>query len=171
MSAGSNALRVANPQGPRLAHFGALLVLGLVVLLSLYPFVMMVLNSFKTDSEILANPAALPQSWTLSSYLSLFQHHGGAWINFLNGLIVATTSTGAGGLDNQHGCLCLHQVQFCRPGRDFCAADADPDGAFADHHSAALSDVCQVGHAQHPGGADHPDGHQAYLACSWCANT
>lgn len=68
-------------------------VLALVVVLSLYPFVMMIINSFKSDSEILSNPAALPKVWTLDSYASLFAYHGGAWINFVNGVVVAGTST------------------------------------------------------------------------------
>lgn len=68
-------------------------ILGVMVVISLYPFVMMLINSFKSDSEILSNPAALPKVWTLDSYLSLFTYHGGAWINFLNGLIVAGSST------------------------------------------------------------------------------
>ncbi len=69
------------------------LVLGVVVLLSLYPFAMMVLNSFKSDSEILRNPAALPQEWTFASYAALFAFHGGAWINFINAVIISCTST------------------------------------------------------------------------------
>lgn len=68
-------------------------VMAILVALSLYPFAMMLINSFKTDSEILRNPSALPIEWTLGSYQSLFTYHGGAWVNFLNGLIVATTST------------------------------------------------------------------------------
>jgi ABC-type glycerol-3-phosphate transport system permease component len=64
-----------------------------MVALSLYPFAMMIINSFKTDSEILRNPSSLPIDWTLASYASLFTYHGGVWVNFLNGLIVATTST------------------------------------------------------------------------------
>jgi ABC-type glycerol-3-phosphate transport system permease component len=69
------------------------LVLAVMVFLSLYPFAMMIINSFKSDTEILRNPAALPQAWTLDSYTSLFTYHGGAWVNFLNAVIVACTST------------------------------------------------------------------------------
>jgi ABC-type glycerol-3-phosphate transport system permease component len=68
-------------------------ILAIMVALSLYPFAMMIINSFKTDSEILRNPSSLPIDWTLASYASLFTYHGGVWVNFLNGLIVATTST------------------------------------------------------------------------------
>jgi ABC-type glycerol-3-phosphate transport system permease component len=69
------------------------LVLAVMVILSLYPFAMMIINSFKSDSEILRNPAALPHAWTLDSYASLFAYHGGAWVNFLNAVIVACSST------------------------------------------------------------------------------
>ena len=68
-------------------------VLAVMVILSLYPFAMMLINSFKSDTEILRNPAALPQAWTLDSYTSLFTYHGGAWVNFLNAVIVACSST------------------------------------------------------------------------------
>ena len=69
------------------------LVLAVMVILSLYPFAMMLINSFKSDTEILRNPAAPPQAWTLDSYTSLFTYHGGAWVNFLNAVIVACSST------------------------------------------------------------------------------
>ena len=69
------------------------LVLAVMAILSLYPFAMMLINSFKSDTEILRNPAALPQAWTLDSYTSLFTYHGGAWVNFLNAVIVACSST------------------------------------------------------------------------------
>jgi ABC-type glycerol-3-phosphate transport system permease component len=69
------------------------LVLAVMVILSLYPFAMMLINSFKSDSEILRNPASLPRTWTLDSYTSLFTYHGGAWVNFLNAVIVACSST------------------------------------------------------------------------------
>ena len=69
------------------------LVLAVMVILSLYPFAMMIINSFKSDTEILRNPAAPPQAWTLDSYTSLFTYHGGAWVNFLNAVIVACSST------------------------------------------------------------------------------
>jgi ABC-type glycerol-3-phosphate transport system permease component len=80
-------------QWARPALVATYLVLAIMVALSLYPFVMMIINSFKTDTEILRNPSALPVDWTLASYQSLVTYHGGAWVNFLNGLIVATSST------------------------------------------------------------------------------
>jgi ABC-type glycerol-3-phosphate transport system permease component len=64
-----------------------------VTVLSLYPVVMMVMNSFKSDSEIPRNPAGLPIDWTLVSYGAVFKYHGGIWINFINSVIITVSST------------------------------------------------------------------------------
>lgn len=77
----------------RPALVASYLILAVMVILSLYPFAMMVINSFKSDSEILRNPAALPENWTVESYLALFAFHGGAWINFINAVIISCSST------------------------------------------------------------------------------
>jgi len=68
-------------------------LLVLFATLALYPLFMMVLNSFKSDSEILSNPSGLPVEWTLASYRAIFQYHGGLWLNFVNSVIVSSTST------------------------------------------------------------------------------
>jgi len=72
-----------------LAH----LILFVVVAFSLYPLAIMVLNSFKTDSEVLRNPSGLPEVWTLASYRAIFEYHGGLWRNFINSVIISSTST------------------------------------------------------------------------------
>jgi ABC-type glycerol-3-phosphate transport system permease component len=54
---------------------------------------MMLINSFKSDSEISWNPAGLPENWTLASYAAIFQFHGGLIINFVNSVVIATIST------------------------------------------------------------------------------
>ncbi len=72
---------------------GAHTILAVVVILSFYPVVMMMINSFKSDSEILANPAGLPIEWTLASYSAIFKYHGGLWLNFLNSVFIAGSST------------------------------------------------------------------------------
>jgi ABC-type glycerol-3-phosphate transport system permease component len=72
---------------------GGYAVLVFAVLLSLYPMAVMVLNSFKSDAEISRNPAGLPIDWTLASYGAIFEYHGGMWINFMNSVFIATTST------------------------------------------------------------------------------
>jgi ABC-type glycerol-3-phosphate transport system permease component len=81
-------LRWARP-----SMIAAYVLLAILIILSLYPFVMMILNSFKSDSEILANPSALPHQWTLSSYQSVLISQGGLLRNFINGVIISVTST------------------------------------------------------------------------------
>lgn len=78
---------------PRVIMFVVYGLLAIIVIVSLYPFAMMVINSFKGDSEILANPAALPRQWTLDSYRSVLISHNGIWVNFVNSVIITVTST------------------------------------------------------------------------------
>src|SRR5947208_1976766 len=94
----ANLTLSASVQRPSYQRFRPIVVvvyaiLAIVVILSLYPFAMMLINSFKSDTEILANPAALPRNWTLDSYNSIFTFHNGVWGNFLNSVIIAVTST------------------------------------------------------------------------------
>ena len=44
------------------------IVIILVVLFSLYPLVMLLLNSFKSNNEININPGGLPVQWTIANY-------------------------------------------------------------------------------------------------------
>ncbi len=76
-----------------LSFISAHTLLTLVVLISLYPIFVMTLNSFKSDSEVSWNPAGLPVEWTLASYAAIFEFHGGMWLNFMNSVIISTTST------------------------------------------------------------------------------
>ncbi len=62
-------------------------------LIALYPMLLMVINSFKSDNEIWLNPGGLPLEWTLASYRRIFLFKGGLWLNFVNSAAVATTST------------------------------------------------------------------------------
>jgi len=75
------------------AQFVIYVLLVVVCLLSLAPMIMMVMNSFKSDDEMLINPGGLPWEWTLSSYRTLLQYHGGVWRNFANSVIVSGAST------------------------------------------------------------------------------
>jgi ABC-type glycerol-3-phosphate transport system permease component len=77
----------------RPAMLASWLMLAILVFLSLYPFVMMLINSFKSDTEIMVNPAALPQHWTVASYAAVFSTNGGLWRNFINGIVIAGSST------------------------------------------------------------------------------
>jgi len=72
---------------------GTYLLLALSCLAFLYPMALMVVNSFKSDAEMYVNSAGLPLRWTLESYGKIFRYHGGMWINYLNSIIIAVTST------------------------------------------------------------------------------
>lgn len=97
MTTTSLSVRSTGWRRPTLGKGGITLIvyviLAVVVVMSLYPFVMMVINSFKSDTEIVINPSALPRDWTLDSYGSLLTHNNGLWVNFLNSVIVSVSST------------------------------------------------------------------------------
>lgn len=81
-------------RGERTAgQIGAYLLLFIACLVFLYPMVLMLINSFKSDAEMYINPARLPRQWTLESYGKIFRYHGGLWLNFINSIIIAVTST------------------------------------------------------------------------------
>jgi multiple sugar transport system permease protein len=69
----------------------AYLALAIVAFMSLYPLVLMIINSFKSDNDVLLNPAGLPQPWTLVSYIQLINF--GQLLNFVNSIIVSTITT------------------------------------------------------------------------------
>lgn len=104
----------------RLAIVLANAVLIVVVLISLYPFAMLVMNSFKSDSEIATNPAGLPIRWTLDSYGAIFQYHGGMWRNFLISVLIATVSTAVAVLLTSMAAFAFAKYRF--RGRDLIFA-------------------------------------------------
>lgn len=71
-------------------------VLLAAVVVSLYPFALMALNSFKTDTEVLRNAAGLPNDPTLASYRALLTYEGNQVVrSFFNSILIATVSTAA----------------------------------------------------------------------------
>jgi ABC-type glycerol-3-phosphate transport system permease component len=77
----------------RLKKFFGYLVLWILSFLSLYPLAVMVLNSFKTDTEINGNPSGIPENFTLENYTHIFAVQGGLIGNFMNGIIIALITT------------------------------------------------------------------------------
>jgi ABC-type glycerol-3-phosphate transport system permease component len=75
------------------SRFIGYLALGFTVIVSLYPVVMMVINSFKIRSEIFHNPAGLPENWTLYNYINISNFHSGLMQNFLNSVVISLTSS------------------------------------------------------------------------------
>lgn len=66
-------------------------VLIIMAVISLYPLALMILNSFKSDSEVLVNPSGLPERWTLGSWRNFVQQ--GQLRSFANSIIVAASTT------------------------------------------------------------------------------
>ncbi len=89
----------AVPNTPRrravnVTHLGVYGVLAIAITLSLYPFLLMLLNSFKGDTEVFRNPGGWPADFTLQSYRQLLTYQGNQVIrSFFNSVFIATTST------------------------------------------------------------------------------
>jgi len=72
----------------------SLLAYGVLIALtvaSVYPLVLMGIDSLKGDSQVAVNSAGLPHPWTIASYRSLISH--GALRSFGNSLLVAGLTT------------------------------------------------------------------------------
>ena len=57
----------------RTATFVTLMVLVVLAAIYIYPFIVQVLTSFKTNPDSVANPLGLPQVWTTEAYVRLFR--------------------------------------------------------------------------------------------------
>lgn len=68
-------------------------LLALVCLLSLYPAIIMLLNSFKSNSEILTNPGGLPIQWTLANYANILFGPQALVQQFWNSVLVTVVTT------------------------------------------------------------------------------
>jgi ABC-type glycerol-3-phosphate transport system permease component len=66
-------------------------VLIAVTIASVYPLVLMAINSLKGNNQVEVNSAGLPHPWTLESYRSMVSH--GALRSFGNSLLVAGLTT------------------------------------------------------------------------------
>ena len=64
-----------------------------VILISVFPILWVVMSSFKTNAEILGSPLALPSSFSLETYIYLFQTYNFP-IYFANSLLASVVSTG-----------------------------------------------------------------------------
>lgn len=75
----------------RVSQGVAYVILALFAFLSLYPLALMIINSFKSDTDVLLDPAGLPHPWTLSSYGELIKF--GQLQNFANSVFISITTT------------------------------------------------------------------------------
>ncbi|MGB3305592.1 MAG: carbohydrate ABC transporter permease [Thermomicrobiales bacterium] len=79
---------------PRISGIVTHLILLATVVLSLYPFALMLMNSFKSNTEVLQNPAGWPRQITLESYRQLVNYQGNeVFRSFFNSVFIATVST------------------------------------------------------------------------------
>lgn len=87
-------LRTGYRTDSRLGRVGFYLALGLTLLVSLFPFYVMLLTSLTPDGQIYANtPSLLPDAITFSQYTVLFGSETFAFTSyFLNSAIVATVT-------------------------------------------------------------------------------
>lgn len=75
-------------------NIGSLLFLGLCSLLALFPIYIMVVNSFKTGTELAINSWRIPQDPTAQNYLDLISYNSGIIVRtFANSLFVSVTYT------------------------------------------------------------------------------
>ena len=72
----------------RVSAYAVLLVVGV---LSVYPFVLMLMNSFKSNSQVLTNTVGWPRPFTLSSWSAMLAQDG--LRSFVNATIVAAATT------------------------------------------------------------------------------
>lgn len=97
MASNVPTLQMRSDQQYRLAHRVAVIlayaILSVVVFLSLYPVVMLALNSFKSTSEINVHPSGLPRAWTLENYRNILFQQGSLLRNFGNSVFVSVIST------------------------------------------------------------------------------
>jgi multiple sugar transport system permease protein len=98
----------------RAATFVTLMVLVVLAAIYVYPFVVQVLTSFKTNTDSVANPLGLPQVWTTEAYARLFSSSDfPLW--FRNSVIVTVFVTIGRVFFNSLAGYALARLQF--PGR------------------------------------------------------
>ena len=74
----------------------------------------MLVNSFKSNTEIMSNPAGLPIQWTLASYADVVSPERSLLRNMFNSVIIAGSSTALAVLFSAAAGLCLRQAPLSR---------------------------------------------------------
>ena len=92
--ANSRAVVAQRPRAIPWSQVAAHAVLIAAVLVSVYPLLVMFLNSFKSDSEVLRNPAGWPIAFTLQSYENFLTYQNFQSIrSFVNSVFIASVAT------------------------------------------------------------------------------
>lgn len=86
-------VRIVRAPGDRARRLIVNLILAAAAIVFLYPMVQMLLDSFKSNTEIMSNPAGLPIQWTLASYADVVSPSRSLLRNMLNSVIIAGCST------------------------------------------------------------------------------
>ena len=68
------------------------LVMGVIITISIFPFIWVFISSFKTQFQIMSEPLAMPQSWSLVAYVRALTATP-IVIFYRNSIILATVST------------------------------------------------------------------------------
>ncbi|ONI41431.1 sugar ABC transporter permease [Candidatus Epulonipiscium fishelsonii] len=71
-----------------LAKIGKIIAINVVALLFLFPFLFLLMNTFKGKMEILKNPLAFPTEWSLDNYIEAFEEMN--YINSITNSIIIT---------------------------------------------------------------------------------
>lgn len=70
-----------------------LYLLAIIALVSfIFPFILLIINSFKTNGEILTSPFALPETWNFSHFVDVINMMNFG-VTFRNSFIITTLST------------------------------------------------------------------------------
>lgn len=92
------------------------LILGFVLIISLFPILWVMLSSFKGNAAILGNPFGLPVKFDFGPYIKVFtQYNFGLYT--LNSLLISSGSTVISLLIYSMGAFAIARIRF--PGRDF----------------------------------------------------
>ncbi len=77
----------------RIIHYIGIIYFVLLCIMVLLPLCLMVVNSFKSNNEMLRNDAGLPEKWTFESYCSIFTTYQSLVRHFFNSIIISVIST------------------------------------------------------------------------------
>ncbi|HLJ20376.1 MAG TPA: carbohydrate ABC transporter permease [Stellaceae bacterium] len=91
-------------------------VLAIAAVVFLYPIAQMVVDSFKSNTEIMSNPGGLPIQWTLSSYADVVSPERSLLRDLVNSIVIAGASTACAVLFSAAAAYAFAKLSF--PGRN-----------------------------------------------------
>jgi ABC-type glycerol-3-phosphate transport system permease component len=91
-------------------------ILAAAALVFLYPMLLMLVDSFKSNTEIMSNPAGFPIQWTLASYADVIDPERSLLRDMFNSVIIAGSSTALAVLFSAAAAYAFAKLRF--RGRD-----------------------------------------------------